>query len=156
MSADIKIVRANAEHALDLARNMRAEDRAEVLASGGYTPYAALEESMVMSGPEAWAAIKNDRVMAMFGLVPMCLATKAACPWLLTSDLVDEYPKEFYRTAKLILHGLFLTRYSHLTNMVDARYKKACRWLERMGFRLVSVAYIGPDRTPFFKYEIGG
>jgi hypothetical protein len=156
VASDIRFERATLTHAHCLAAHMREEDAAEVLASGGCTPIEALMDCLTMSGDEAWSAMIGEQVMAMFGIVPQSLVTGAAVPWLLTSALVDRYPKAFFHASRLILRGLILPKYPYLTNMVDARYEKALRWARRLGFTVHPAEPIGPCSMPFHRIEIGG
>jgi len=125
-----------------LAATMRAEDVAEVLASGGYSPREALEVSLSMSC-EAWTWEVGGEVAAVFGIAelprPSLLGSRVGGVWALTGAAVTRNRRAFVRASRRILRAL-LSRWDVLTNAVDARYTGAVRWLEALG------AVVGPPQ----------
>lgn len=144
MVADAGTVRAVRPGDVEaLAATMRAEDVAEVLASGGYSPREALEVSLSMSC-EAWTWEVGGEVAAVFGIVelprPSLLGARVGGVWALTGTAVHRHRKAFVRASRRILTVL-LSRWDVLTNAVDARYTGAVRWLEALG------AVVGPPQS---------
>jgi hypothetical protein len=71
--------------------------------------------------------------------------------WLLTTPVVEKYPKTFFRESLRVTHEL-TKKYGALTNYVDARYEKAVRWLLRIGFQFTkSPIGVGPTGVPFYE-----
>lgn len=127
---NVVLVPATKQHARVLGRTMRAQDRAEVRASGGMTPEQAVRSSINRS-VEAWSAFVGDgELVGMFGVSPL---PGGAAPWLLTSDVVDRYPMTFWKASRRIVEYLRV-KYPMLVNRIDARYEQALRWARRLGF----------------------
>jgi ABC-type nitrate/sulfonate/bicarbonate transport system substrate-binding protein len=137
----VRVERATEEHAQDLAPRMRAEDAAEVLASGGYEPLDALLVSMDASD-EAWAVFFDNELGAIYGIARGCI------PWLLTSDVIDRHPKAFVGECKEVLRA-WMEQHPVLVQQVDARYARALRWASRMGFRVDEPEPFGTSGLPF-------
>ncbi|HWV38855.1 MAG TPA: hypothetical protein VN033_10315 [Vulgatibacter sp.] len=123
-------------HVDELAPKLRPADAAEVLASGGFTPREALEES-VRASAHAFAALFDGEVAGMWGVVdgPGC-----GIVWALTGPAVERHPKAFLRHSRVAV-GVLLRHYPALVNYVDARYAAALRWVRRLGFE------VGPPET---------
>ena len=138
MSPDLEIREATLWDAVGLAGAIRPNDRAEVHAITGERVFDAVAEGL-LSSAEAWTAAVDRVVMAMWGVQPVgresILGPRIGVVWLLTTELVDRYPSLFWRQSKAQLRALF-DRWDLLTNVVDARYAAALRWVHRLGFRL--------------------
>lgn len=140
----------------ELALSMRAADAAEVLASGGYRPLEALQASLSWTrrhGGEAWAAIIDGQVAALFGVARPSLLSTRAVPWLLTGELAGRYPLVLWRGSKVVAAD-WLERFGHLEQYVDARYEQALRWARRLGFEVADPAPFGRDSRPFCKITL--
>lgn len=126
----VKLVRAGKKHAIQLGREMRAEDRAEVLASGGFTIPEKVVRASINASPEAWAAYFDGRLLAVFGVRP---TPTCAIPWALTSVHVARYPFTFWKTSKMVV-ARWRDDYPLLANKVHASYGAALRWVKKLGF----------------------
>lgn len=124
----------------ELAKTMRESDRREVWALNRSQPDAALAQSVVMSGDEAYIVRCGDRVVAMFGLYHPVLGDTGT-PWMLGSDLVSEHPRELLRITKdFTRHAL--TRCRVLRNHVHAENKPSIRYLRAAGFTIHEAAQV--------------
>jgi hypothetical protein len=151
----ITIVPATGAHARELAPRMRASDAAEVLASGGYTPYEALNDALLQSDM-AYTALFDGQVACMWGVTPVrrsALVGRIGAAWLLTSDLVERYPRAFWRGCKVELERLFES-YDLLVNAIDCRHEQAIRWSKRLGFRLEEPQSYGEDGLLFRWFRV--
>lgn len=144
MRRTIDVVRANLEHAAELARSARPADRAEAEGATGLGMLEVLEAGLRTS-VESYTALIDGRVLAMFGVQD--LGGGHGFGWLITSDLVDAHPLEFWRRCKVVLHAL-LRRWQSLSNHIDARHGQAIRWARRLGFELGPVTAWGSSDMP--------
>lgn len=145
----MQILPATEAHCLALAERMRPADAREVMRSGGNTPVDAVVLSMQAS-QEAWAALEDGAVLAVFGVVP--LAGVGVC-WSLTSTEVDARPLTFWRASKEVIRDL-RTRWPHLFNFIDADYDAAIRWARRLGFSVSEPVPFGVAQLPFCRVEL--
>jgi hypothetical protein len=139
-----------------MAPYMRAHDRDEVLASGGYTPLGALEDSILMSGGNTWTVLADGEILAVWGVVEICAMTGDGVVWALTSDAVDHHRKEFYKASQDVVRML-KKHFRLLTNMIDARYGSAIKWVKKLGFEVDDnpVAF-GASGLPFHRIFLRG
>lgn len=127
----IEIVPASIEHAMYLALNLRDEDRAEITLFG-IEPVPALIQS-IRGSVEAWAALENGVPVAVWGVAAWTLIGGVGCPWLLTGRGVERHRKFFLNENRRWLKHV-LTIFPRLETLVDARYARAIRWLQWLGF----------------------
>lgn len=133
-----------------IAERMRQADRDEVLASGGFSPEAALERALGIS-EIARTVFVDGEPLAMFGVV----ALAPAIPWVLTTTAVDRYQFTFWKASKAILLEL-REAYPIMVQMVDARYAAALRWAKCLGFVVGELEPFGRAGLPFRRIQIGG
>jgi len=115
-----------------LARNLREDDRIEVTAMGS-TPITALRTSY-RNAIFRRTAFVNGEIAAMWGLGGSMLGA-VGYPWLLTAPPIEKAPVAFLRGARREV-VLMLRHKSRLENHVLAKYTRACRFLEALGFTL--------------------
>lgn len=149
--ADVLIRPAAPGDIEDLAYRMRQADIDEVAACG-HTPIGALQSSLARS-THAWTGEIDGQVAAMFGAVPLSLLTGIGSPWFLGSDLITQHPGAFIRHSGSYIR-IMLEAYPHLFNLVDARNRKAVRWLKRAGFTLHAPVPHGPFGMQFHPFEM--
>lgn len=142
----VEVRRATLADAHDLAPRLRADDVAEVEASGGYAPLGALLASLEAS-EVAFALVIDGRVEALFGVAAPGVV------WLLGSDVLLRRPLALCRQARVWL-PILLDRYPVLTNCVDARYRTALRLAEWLGFEIGPEEPFGIAGLPFRRIEI--
>ncbi len=136
---------------------MRPADAAEVWASGRLLPVEAVRDSIECSN-EAWTARVDGEVMAIFGIMAhptSALLTPLAIPWMLTTAVVDRYPKLFWKYSRGAVHMMH-RRYGTLINYVDTRHEQARRWLARLGFKIYDPIPFGAAGELFHPAVFGG
>lgn len=143
MAADVRP--ATEADARELAAVMRAADRAEVLASGGWTALQALQVALDASR-EAWTLRIDGEVAALFGVAP--LVDDVGQAWALTGEVVSRRPVAFFKACRPALAGM-LERWPLLVTAVDCRYVQAVRWVERLGFAVGEPEPYGLAGEPF-------
>ena len=129
----IEIVPARASHLRIIAAKMRQADRDEVAASSGKSPLAALSYSFRKSR-FCWVALIDGEPEVIFGVGDLNVLAGVGSPWLLGSDAVWKYRRDFLGRSRDWLDQL-LRRYSVLRNVVDCRNTASIRWLGWLGFR---------------------
>lgn len=129
----ITMLPATEDDARELALVLRAEDRDEVLALGR-DPVEGLLQS-VACAREAWTYRDGGRIICMAGVGPLSLIGHAGVPWLLGSDLVLAHRRAFLVETRRTV-ARWLTIFPLLSNVVDARYDAAIRWLRWLGFTI--------------------
>lgn len=136
---EVELVPAQLRHVHMVAARMRAEDRAEVLASGLYRPAQALRASLRASEFARTAFIGRE-VLAMLGVAKA--DDVVAVPWMLTTDAVEQHPMAFWRACKA---GLAQMRelYPVMAQAIDARHGRALSWAKRLGFIVGDAAPFG-------------
>lgn len=137
-----------AEVVEELARSMRAEDVAEILASDGVSPGQALADSIAVSD-RVYAVYLSGELAFVTGAAPLDhLPGCPACGWLLSSGAVDRHPRGFIEATREIADA-FVDEYGVLVQWVDARYEKALRWVRRLGFDVEDPKPWGRAGLPF-------
>jgi hypothetical protein len=142
---------AIAEDCAALAKTMRPEDMAEVLASGGFTPLRALVASRKASA-DTRVLLVDGEVAAMWGVVPLPM-DGAGAVWLLTGTAVDRAPTAFLRKCREEL-GRIRATWALLVNFIDARHAKALRWARWLGFEVGSPEPFGVAGLPFCHVQL--
>ncbi|WP_148663187.1 hypothetical protein [Hydrogenophaga sp. PBC] len=141
-----------AAHVDELAANLRAADRWELMCSGHTDHRKAIADSLGYSTHMATVLI-DGRVAAIFGLVPLSLVTGVAAPWLLGTDLVTQNRRALMRVAPAYIAAM-ARAYPHLINLVHAENEFAVRWLRRAGFTLHAPEPHPSTGHPFHRFEM--
>lgn len=151
MGADIVLEVATLRHVHLVAPRMRAADREEVLASGGYRPAQALRAALRVSEVARTAFVGGEPMM-MFGVAP---ARDFAIPWTLTTDAADRYPVAFWRTSKVALAAL-RELYPVMVQAIDARHARSLAWVAHLGFHVDEEPQpFGKSGLPFHRVTLG-
>lgn len=136
-----------------LARGLRAQDLAELIAGGDRDPLAVIEQSIASS---VWCktVTADGELGCIFGVAPGgTILTPAGVPWMLGTDLVTQHRRALARMAPRYIRSM-LRDYSHLYNCVHAKNTAAVRWLRRAGFHL-HPAHAHPETgEPFHFFEM--
>lgn len=138
---------ATEAHAAQLAAHIRPEDAAEMMASHGLEPIAGLQMA-VRSTPEPKAVMDGERVVALFGVLPVDSAERTASAWILTGRLAKRFPVAFMRTMTEELRKLAEV-WAVLFNMVSAQNASALRWVRALGFEVLEPVPFGVSGQPF-------
>lgn len=145
----IDIIPASPELAAML--KIREADRREVMAASGRIPEAALQES-VWGATESWAAMLNERPIAIFGVGPINILNGIGSPWMLGADELVSHSFYVVRMSRPYVERMHRT-YPVLFNLVDERNTVSQRWLRWMGFRLYDPIPYGPFGVKFKPFE---
>jgi hypothetical protein len=77
---------------------------------------------------------------------------KSGIVWLMGSDNLTKYKKEFYKVSKEYLE-LFLKEFKTVFNYVDERNKTTTKWLKKLGFSFIGrEPEFGVDKIPFILF----
>jgi hypothetical protein len=144
------IVTTEPKHIRELAENLRDQDRDEI-AAFGMTPHKALWRSY-RQAMMSRTALVDDEVAAMWG-VSGCPFGKVGRIWLLTSPVSERVKSAFVREGKAEVSEM-LAIYDELRGYVDARYHRAIRLLDVLGFGVGHEFPFGPFGAPFRQFTI--
>src|ERR1700744_4390146 len=132
-----------------LVENIRDKDRLEALALG-FEPEEGLNYCYDYSVYRRTALV-NGKVAAMWG-IGGDLFGAVGRPYFVTSyDAEKISPIKFARIYKQEVEAM-RTFFPMLENYVDASYAGAIRMLEIAGFDLDGLHYLGPDKSPFYRF----
>lgn len=135
-----------------IAGNVRAADRAEILAASGEEDMYQVIADAVIRSTHYWVSA-TDRPVAIFGCTPMSLLGGVGVPWALATDEVLRYPSALVREGRRYVQRM-LAVFPHLYNYVDARNTRSVRWLARIGFEIQPAAPYGAAGLPFHRFEL--
>lgn len=130
--AEIKVVHATKEHAIQMGRIMRRKDREEIMASGNLEPEKGVRAS-INAAIEAYALYIDGDLCAVYGVSK--LPDGWVIPWALTSDHVFNHQHAFYKESKRVVAEL-REKYRYMIQMVHWKYAESLSWLERLGFNV--------------------
>lgn len=131
---DIQFVQVEEWHVAHIAEHMRAEDVAEVMAMGGYTPREALDHSLSQHG-STWTAMFDGEPAAIFGVIPVSILGGIAIAWLLGTDVLVKHWRAFAKRSRAVVAELH-TRYPVLANAAHVNSNLSLRWLRWLGARV--------------------
>lgn len=120
---------------------------------GEHNVEAEIRRTVGTSAPGyvAWA---SDKMICIFGVVPLSIVTGRGMPWLLGTDEMERHPGAVMRISSRYIRGMAAT-FSHLSNHVDARNTRSVKWLRRLGFTVHEPEPFGPYGAPFHRFEMG-
>jgi hypothetical protein len=145
----VDIVPATIGHCHEMGPEMRQPDANECWALGRMFPIEALEYSVRVSSPgHAWSAMFDDKIAFMTGLHPHPIHDFCGMPWLLSAETVNKYPLTFYKVTRRI-NDWYRTKYPVLLQLVDARYERSLKWVERLGYTVGPMLPSGITGEPF-------
>jgi len=140
-----KIVKAQLEHIVPIAMDMRAEDIEEIRTISNWGPTAALTHSFNMTDPDKrFTGIIDNRPVCMFGFACPNLLLDVAVPWLLTSNAIEKHKKAFMRYSRMVMQQA-QKDIPFMVNYVDAKYERAIKWLKWLGFTVGELEQLGTD-----------
>lgn len=120
---------------VELAANLRGQDRAE-LDAAGHRDHLQTICASVSRSDWAYTVTVAGRVACIFGVAPIGgLLDPRGVPWMLGTDLVPQNRRALARLAPGYIRAM-LQAYPHLLNTVHANNTLAVRWLARAGFTL--------------------
>jgi hypothetical protein len=154
MSVEILVRPARLEDAAALVDNIREADAMEAESSAGETVLAAAERSLLAS-EECWSVLFNGQLACVWGVTldPSHNDKRVGYGWLVTTKVVDRYPKTFWQLCLKTLPQV-LDRWFMLGNWIDARHTQALRWARRLGFSLLQPVPYGPQALDFVPFVL--
>lgn len=146
----VEIIPSEAKHVAQLALSMREGDAREVTVLG-LDPRKMLWNSY-RRGVMRKTAFVDGQIAAMWGCSGSPLGHTAQ-PYLVTGNAVNLISPivfaRIYRREVAEMKKMFPV----LENYVDASYNGAVRMLELAGFRLGETMPLGPNNSPFRRFE---
>ena len=144
-----------ASDAYHLASRLREGDAKEVEAMHGQVHVEKLLLVAIEMSTLCWAhCAPGGEPTALLGVAPVLKCAGVGVPWMLCSDLADQFPKVMMRDSKIKVREMH-TDYPHLINNVDVRNVKAVRWLRRLGFTLLPPEPMGRNGELFHRFTMG-
>jgi len=132
---------ATVEAAIEVASNLRYEDRRELVEGWGLDPIEALTEAA--SRPFCvYFTVPNGKTAGMAGIDEGVI-------WMLCTEAIHEYPLTFAREAKRFIDS---RKEKLLYNVVDGRNHVHIKLLRFLGFKLIRVISFGPNQLPFIEF----
>lgn len=150
--ARVDILPATLAHVQALLPDILAEDRAEWWASSLSDPKEALPLALKRS-EIARAGFIDGQIAALYGVVRAGFLTSHGIPWLIAGRHALNHPASFLRAtgraAPEIVQG-----FDYLENYVDARNRRAVRWLSWLGFKIDPPRPWGALGLDFHRFHI--
>ena len=153
MTLACEVIECLPAHLTGLAAMLRPDDLAEVTATG-LSARSALWRSYRASHIRRTFIV--DGTLAAVGGCSGSLLSPVGCPWMLTSPMVERVPLSFVKEARREMDRM-LEVHPVLANFVAARYTRAIRLLELLGFRIGDESEgmrVGPGAELFLKFEM--
>lgn len=132
-----------------LARNLRVADAAEMEAAG--EPGVRLIRKSFRAALLRFSVFVDGEIAAMWGMGGEALGD-IGTPWLLTTPAIERVPVSFVKVGRQNVAAMLRLK-PILVNYVDARYTRACRFVEVLGFVLEPPAPFGPKGALFRRFE---
>lgn len=132
---------ATVEVAIEVASNLRYEDRRELVEGWGLDPIEALTEAA--SRPFCvYFTVPNGKTAGMAGIDDGVI-------WMLCTPAIHDYPLTFAREAKRFIDS---RKEKLLYNVVDGRNHIHIKLLRFLGFKFIRVIKFGPNQLPFIEF----
>ena len=131
------------EAAIEVASNLRPDDRREVEEGHGLNPvdhliWAAENDTCV------YFTVPNGKTAGMAGVDP-----KDGMVWMLCTPAIHEYPTTFARESKRFIES---RKEKLLWNVVDKRNKVHLKLLKFLGFKFLREIKNGPNNLSFIEF----
>ena len=146
-----EVIDTTQDHIEELAETMAEADIDEVWASSHRTPLEALLLSQTVTD-DIQTGLADGEVVCIFGVSPLSILSGSGSPWMLSSDLLPKHSRVFARGNKIWME-MQKERWQSMTNHVDARNKRAIRWLKWMGFNFEEAKPHGAEKMPFHEFS---
>ena len=142
---------ATADDANLFADKLREADKEEIRAASGWSSVDALSYGIAKSNVTFVAETEDGEPICIFGVSEHPLQKGWGIPWMVGTDLIQDYFVAFLRDGKQTLLPLITTLYPNLVNLVDSRNTVHIRWLRLMGFEIDTRPMIMTDpNVPFY------
>lgn len=139
----------------DLARDIRLDDLIEQQAVSSLMVYDDIRYGIERS-KDVYSVYLHEKLAGIWGIIDQTqgvLEPTVGGGWLLTTPVVDRYPKAFWWASLRILDEL-LDTWDEIYNWIDLRHAKALRWGWRLGFDFSNPEKMGSMGEEFVKFVI--
>ena len=150
-SKKVRVRDTRLSDAFELAVKLRKEDVEEIWASHHRTPEEALVEG-VSSSSLCFTIERNEKPIAIFGVVPETILGSSAIIWLLGSEDINKVSKAFIRNSRQFV-TIFLDHYTYLHNWVHVNNKKSIQWLKYIGAKFDEAKPYGLEGEEFHYFN---
>lgn len=139
----------------ELADNLRMDDIAEIWKSDHKTPETALLDGFTNS-IICFTIERNEKAIAMFGMVPHTILGNVATIWLLASPELEKGQRAFLRHSRQFI-DIMLGHYPLLINYIDVMNQQSIKWLKWCGAEFGPVIPYGIEKVSFqyFQFKRG-
>ena len=130
------------EAAIEVASNLRPEDRREMVEGHGTNPmeYA---NWIAEEGSAVYFTVPNGKTAGMAGVGP------GGVIWMLCTPAIQDYPLTFARESKRFVEG---RSEPLLWNVVDCRNIIHLKLLKFLGFKFLRKISFGPNQLSFIEF----
>lgn len=143
-----QLVPATVEHIAAMEGRIRPADVAELQAAAGLTPCQVMENGL---------ALDQGSVTFLADGIPLCMAgctvlsEVVGLPWMVGTQDLERHRRAFLLESRRVFE-VIQARRSYLVNWVDARNRKAVRWLAWLGFTIHPATPHGLEGLPFHMF----
>jgi hypothetical protein len=130
------------EAAIEVASNLRLEDRREVVEGYGVDPIDAIPKE-ALKGFCIYFTVPDGRTAGLAGI------GDNGAVWMLCTPAIHDFPVLFARQAKRFIDS---RNENLLWNYVDKRNTAHLRLLKYLGFTFVEEVEFGPNNLPFILF----
>ena len=136
------------EAAIEVASNIREDDRREIEEGHGLTPYEYLVEYEAKEkGTCVWFEVPNGKTAGMAGVDSD--GEYQGMVWMLCTDAINDYPLTFARESKRWIES---RPEPLLWNYMDPRNEVHKKLLKFLGFKFLRKVPFGPNQLPFIEF----
>lgn len=135
------------EDVFELADNLRMDDISEIWKSHHKTPEAALLDGFTNS-IICFTIERNERAIAMFGIIPLTILGNTATIWLLASPELEKVQRAFLKHSRQFIN-MMLGYYPILINYVDVENRQSLKWLSWLGAKIEEPKPYGVEGAMF-------
>ena len=130
------------EAAVEVALNLRTDDRREVEEGHGLNPLVELVQE-AKRGSSVYFTVPNGKTAGMAGV------GEGGLIWMLTTPAIHDYPLTFARESKRFVDA---RTEPLLWNIVDERNKVHLKLLKFLGFKFLREIKHGPNQLSFIEF----
>ena len=135
------------EAAIEVASNIRDDDRRELEEGHGITPYEYLVNIEAKNKDCVYFEVPNGKIAGMAGVDSS--EEFQGMVWMLCTDAINEFPVTFARESK---RWVELQTQPLLWNYMDPRNEVHKKLLKFLGFKFLRKVPFGPNNLPFIEF----
>ena len=130
------------EAALEVASNLRPDDRREIEEGHGHDPKEALLQGASESS-SVYFRVPDGRIAGLAGVYPN------GAVWMICTPAIEAFPVTFAREAKRFIES---REEPLLWNILDKRNTVHLKLLKFLGFKFLRELPHGPNNLPFIEF----